>query len=299
MTETISAVINTKNVADSLRRTLESVSFCDEIIIMDMQSTDETLDIAAQFTDKIFEHEDVGYVEPARQAALSKASSKWILLIDADEVIPDSLRYELQEAMRNVDSDGVEESPVAYRIPRKNIIFGEWIQHAGWWPDYQVRFFRNGAVQWPDEIHGQPDISGEVHTIPPEEDFALEHYNYDSISDFITRMNRYTSIQAQGHSATERHPMQVWVDEFAQRYFLHQGWKDGEAGMAISLLQAQAELVHALKQEEKEWNSTANPELETLSDITDTLRYWIADTQLQRTSGLVRVYWMIRRKLRL
>jgi glycosyltransferase involved in cell wall biosynthesis len=82
---TLSVVINTKNAAKTLPRTLQSVTFADEIVVVDMQSTDETKTLAAEVTDSIYDYDDVGYVEPARNFAISKASSEWIVIVDVDE----------------------------------------------------------------------------------------------------------------------------------------------------------------------------------------------------------------------
>src|SRR3972149_2447063 len=79
-----------------------------------------------------------------------------------------------------------------YRIPRKNIIFGKWMKHTGWWPDYQIRFFKKGKVTWSDEIHSVPQSSGKQITLEGEE-FALIHHHYTSIDQFLTRMQTYTS----------------------------------------------------------------------------------------------------------
>src|SRR5690606_14218835 len=128
------------------KRTLKSVRFADEVVIVDMQSTDATLAIAQEVTDRIISVKDVGYVEPARNTALSKATGDWILLVDADEEVPETLRDYLFERMEQPDS------AEAYYLPRKNIVFGTWYHYAGWWPDYQLRFFKRGTVTWPTKI---------------------------------------------------------------------------------------------------------------------------------------------------
>jgi len=131
----ISAVINTRNESENIFDCLNSLKFCDEIVVVDMESTDNTKEIAKQFTDKVFDHPMVGYVEPARNFAISKAIGDWILVIDADERIPKTLAIKLEEIAEKNEIDYV-------RIPRQNLIFGQWVRHSRWWPDFNIRFFK-------------------------------------------------------------------------------------------------------------------------------------------------------------
>ena len=167
----LSVVITTKNAATTLERTLESVKFADEIVVVDMMSTDETVRIARKFTDNIFTTPDVGYVEPARNFSLSKARGEWILVVDADEVISETLRDYLLELLAT-DSD-----IASYSLARKNLIFGDWVQTAGWWPDYQPRLFRRGKVIWSDLLHSKPAIDGKSEKLPDKAELAIEHHN--------------------------------------------------------------------------------------------------------------------------
>src|SRR3990170_3911426 len=187
----ISAVINTLNEEKNLSRAMESVKWADEIVVCDMYSEDKTVEVAKKLGAKIVRHKRINYVEPARNFVISKASGPWILVLDADEEIPDSLAKRLQEfAKSKIKSDFVE-------IPRKNIIFNKWMKASMWWPDYQVRFFKKGSVVWGDKIHSKPDTRGQGLQLPAEEKWAITHQNYQTIGQFIERMNRYTSIEAE------------------------------------------------------------------------------------------------------
>ena len=251
MSGKISVVINTLNEEKNLKQALEFVKWADEILVCDMYSEDKTVEIAKKMGAKVFYHKKVDFVEPTRNFAISKATGDWILILDADEQIPDSLSDRLQELVRKaVSSDFVE-------IPRKNIIFGKWLKHTGWWPDYQIRFFKKGAVTWKDEIHSRPNVKGIGLILKPEEKWAIIHHNYQTISQFIERMSRYTTVEAEqkileGYKFDWRDLLRKPLSEFLSRFFANRGFEDGIHGLALSLLQAFSHLLVYLKVWEKE-----------------------------------------------
>ena len=173
MTE-ISVVVNTWNEEENIRRCLSSVKWADEIVVVDMHSTDKTVEIARKFGAKVFFHQYTGYVEPARNFALRCAQGKYILVLDADETTPATLARKLKKIAKENKFDFV-------RIPRKNIIFGKWIKHSRWWPDYNIRFFKKGKVTWSDKIHSVPLIRGKGKDLEAKEVNAIVHYHYQSI----------------------------------------------------------------------------------------------------------------------
>jgi len=233
----ISAVINVRNEADKLKKCLFSLkNFANEIIIVDMESTDGSLEIAKDYGAKIFSYKPMKYVEPARNYALSKATGKWIILLDPDEYLPKTLKKELKKIILRHDIDFV-------RIPRKNIILGKWFRHSNWWPDYIIRFFKKGSVTWKKEIHSQPETKGNGITLLDTESMAIRHNNYDSVYQFVIRALRYSSIQAEeldknGTKLKMSDFILKPVQEFNSRFFRAQGYKDGIHGLVFSLLQA-------------------------------------------------------------
>lgn len=242
----VSVVINTLNEEENLSHAINSVQgFADEVIVVDMYSSDGTAALAKKLGAKVFTHEKTGYVEPARNFALSKAKGDWIFILDADEVLPKTLQKKLLTIIQTSKND-------YFRIPRKNIIFGKWIKYSRWWPDYNIRFFRKDHVSWNEVIHAVPMTSGRGADIPAKEAFAIIHNNYPSIETYLERMNRYTSIQSktlinEGYQFDWRDLVRKPLSEFLSRYFTGESYKDGIHGLAISMLQAFSELVVYLK----------------------------------------------------
>lgn len=251
MASKISVVINTLNEEANLSRTINSVkNFADEIIVVDMESDDATVEIAKKLGAKVYSHKKTGYVEPARNFAISKATNEWIFILDADEDVPEKLAQKIKQLLKSPTAD-------YFRIPRKNIIFGKWIEHTLWWPDYQIRFFRKGFVDWGEEIHSIPITKGVGSDLPVNPDFAIVHHNYDFLDQFIERLFRYTKIQAE--NLLKNGYVFNWADvfkkpsnEFLRRFFEGEGYRDGVHGLILSLLQAFSELMVYIRVWEKQ-----------------------------------------------
>lgn len=232
----ISAVINVRNEGEALSKCLHSIkNLVDEIIVVDMHSTDDSAKIAANAGAKVFPYRPMKFVEPARNFALSKANGKWILLLDPDEFLDKSLKKELLSITKRNDVDYV-------KIPRKNIIFGKWLRHSNMWPDYLVRFFKKGSVTWKKEIHSQPTVKGNGLTLLDSEKLAINHNNYTSVTQFILRAIRYSNIQADElQSADYKVKISDFIlkpaQEFNSRFFSAEGYKDGVHGLVFCLLQ--------------------------------------------------------------
>ena len=233
----ISVVINVRNEAENLDKCLKSVkSIADEIIVVDMHSSDNSVEIAKKYNAKIYPYRFLRVVEPARNFALSKATGKWILLLDPDEYLGKTLKKELLAITKRTDVDFV-------KIPRKNIIFGKWIKHCRCWPDYLIRFFKKNYITWNKAIHSQPITKGNCLTLLDTEHLAIRHNNYPSISIFVLRALRYSGIQADElKSADYKVKTSDFilkpVQEFNSRFFAAEGYKDGLHGLIFCLLQA-------------------------------------------------------------
>lgn len=281
----ISAIINTLNEEENLPRALSSLKdFIDEIVVVDMKSDDKTQETAKIAGARVFEHARMNYVEPARNFAISKASGDWVLILDADEELPNALKTRIRKIANDLNSADY------YRIPRKNIIFGKWIKHSRWWPDYNIRFFKKGSVVWSEVIHSIPMTKGKGVDLEESEDLALIHYHYDSIEQYLERLNRYTTEHAkllinEGYVFKWQDLIVKPSSEFFSRYFFGQGYKDGLHGLALAGLQAFSELALYLKI----WQTQGFGEKRLdIKEVTNEFRksisefyYWKSDTLIK------------------
>lgn len=279
----ISVVINTLNNEFDIKRTINSASWADEILVCDMHSSDKTLEIAKKLGAKAILHKRLKYVEPARNFAINKASSEWILILDPDEEINEELKNRLTKI-----SAGTEQIDYV-RIPRKNIIFGKWIQNSGWWPDYNIRFFKKGKVSWSDKIHKQPQASGLGLDLPAEEKWAITHNHYKNVTEYLERMIRYTRVQAE--ELKKEGLVFEWKDliikpfeEFLSRFFANKGYLDGIHGLVLSILQAFSQFVLYIRlwelQSFKEADLNLNDVKEVGRKTANDLDYWLKNVNL-------------------
>lgn len=295
----VSVVINTFNEEENLPQAISSIDdIADEIIVCDMKSTDKTVDIAKKAGAKVFTHKQVGYVEPARNYAIGKATSDWILILDADERVTAELIKKLKSIIKSPKAD-------YYRIPRKNIIFGKWIKHSRWWPDYNIRFFKKGHVVWSEIIHSVPETTGKGLDLPANENLAITHDHYKSIDQYIERLNRYTSEHAEllikdGYKFNWKDLIGKPVNEFVSRFFQAEGYKDGLHGLALGGLQAFSEFTLYLKvwQKNKFKDIRVSEEdiINKMKESESDLHFWQSDTLFKNKGGFIN---RIKRKLKL
>lgn len=183
----ISVVINTYQAALHLDRVLDAVKDFDEVLICDMESTDETLDIARKHGCRIvtFARREYNIVEPAREYAIHEATHEWVLVVDADEIITPQLRQYLYQRIQEASC------PDGLFIPRKNYFMGRFMRCH--YPDHILRFFRKDKTHWPAIIHCQPEIDGRVEKIPAKRrELAFEHLANDSVENIVSKTNQYT-----------------------------------------------------------------------------------------------------------
>ena len=295
----ISVVINARNEEKNLPQAIASVkNLADEIIVVDMESEDSTAKVAESLGAKVFTHKKTGYVEPARNFALRQAQGPWLFVLDADEEVTDKLARKIRQILKNPKAD-------YFRIPRKNIIFGHWMKHSRWWPDYNIRLFRKNFVSWNEVIHTVPMTQGTGSDIEAKEEYAIIHHNYDSIEAYLERMNRYSSQHAvllikEGYKFSWRDIIIKPSKEFLSRYFFGEGYKDGLHGLALSLLQAFSELTVYLKIWQKEKFVDQYPKfgevVSVFSGQEKDLHYWESDSLFKESGNLGD---RIRRKLKI
>ena len=289
----ISVVMNTLNNADKIARSLKSVQkLADEIVVVDMYSDDDSRKIAKKYGAKVYFHKKTGgYVEPARNFAISKATGKWVLILDTDEVVPRSLA----ERLKQIALDPEKKDLDCVLIPRKNLIFGKWMENARWWPDYLPRFFRRGKVEWPKQIHQQPKLNDKnIFTLPDVEKMALIHHNYENLDQFLDRNRIYSRVRAMELIKEKNYKLGYKdlliepLNEFLSRFFSGEAYRDGLHGLALSLLQAWTVLLTYLKvwEESNYEEKPLEPRLvkEVLEDAVYRMEFWRDDFILKNTS---------------
>jgi glycosyltransferase involved in cell wall biosynthesis len=234
---TISAVVNTCNEEKYIEQCLQHLKWADEIVIVDMYSEDKTVEICKKYTDNIYFHQREISVLYARNFALSRTTGDWILVVDPDEIIPESLSEKILELI-NSNPDFT-----AISFPFRTLCFGKWIKHA--FPvEWHIRCFKKGSVSFTPRVHSLPQVKGNIHTLPHEKRFSVIHENYESVSQFIQKMNRYATDEAKHMHEDDRVRFRSCdlikkpVSEFIHRYFLRKGYKDGMEGFVFSVLMA-------------------------------------------------------------
>lgn len=297
----ISVCLATFNEEKNIKDCLESVrQLADEIVIVDGTSSDKTVEIAKKYTSKIIVRENPLMFHINKQKAFETATSDWILYLDADERVTPELKKELQYAIRNTQYAG-------FWIPRKNIIFGKWIQHTGWYPDHQLRLFKRGKAYLPcKSVHEQPELSGKAGRLKN----PLIHLNYQTISQFIRRLNElYTEndknvFLAEGKKIEWYDAIRFPAGEFLKRFFHQEGYKDGLHGLVLSLLQAFSVFVTFAKiwetqgfKEVKEEGFLEKVEKELVKGRKQ-LRYWFLTSRINEENvSLKKMVLKIRRRL--
>ena len=233
----ISAVVSAYNEEKNIKDCIESVKdLSDDVIVVDNSSGDKTSEIARKLNAKIFTQEnDPQKIDLQKNFGFSKATGDWILSLDADERVTPALAREIKSTV-NSQSSIVN----GYWIPRKNIIFGKWIQSDMWWPDYQLKLFKKGKGKFDkSSVHRALVLEGASEKLTN----PLTHYNYTSIHQYLEKLNNYTDIEAE-HLSKEGYEFN-WLDairfpvnDFAKTFFLQKGFRDGIHGLVLSIFQA-------------------------------------------------------------
>jgi glycosyltransferase involved in cell wall biosynthesis len=229
----LSAVVITFNEEKNIARCLRSLAWVDELIVIDSFSTDRTVELSQNLGAQVLRHAYDGDIRQ-RERGFAVAKGEWLIYIDADEEVTPELAAEIRSVIA---------APAAlngYEIPRKIKALGRWIDHGGWYPDYTLRLFRRGRYSpIVAEVHGGFRVEGEAGKLTA----LLNHYTYDSIEQYLAKMNSYTSLQISGklnESPVGRVPLRKIVlsplSHFIRKYFTTGGYKDGMAGFLLAAL---------------------------------------------------------------
>ncbi len=229
----VTATVITFNEAANIQGALESLSWADEIVVVDSESTDDTVAIARRFTDRVVVRPWPGYVSQKNFAA-AQASHDWIFSLDADERVSPALAAEIKKIV----SDGA--TAAGYRVPRVTFHLGRWIRSTDWYPDYQLRLYDRRRGQWAGRyVHESVRSDGAVMDLRGE----LQHYAYRDVAHHLQTMDRYTTLAAR--QMFEEGRRAGWLDlaihppaAFFRNYVLRGGFRDGVPGLIVSAMNA-------------------------------------------------------------
>ena len=236
MKNDISVIIICKNEEQRIRRCLESVTWADEIVVVDSGSTDNTLDIVKEYTDRVFVNEDWPGFGPQKRLAEDKASHNWILAIDSDEVVSDELRDEILKVITTADEKTV------FRINRLTNFCNKFIRHSGWHPDRIVRLYNKAHYHYNDAyVHESVDCKGARKT---DLKGLLLHYTFQSLEEYMDKRNGYAKAWAEaqfkkGRKAGLVEMLLHTLFAFIRHYIIRLGVLDGYHGFLISVIQMQ------------------------------------------------------------
>ncbi len=296
----ISVVISAYNEEKKIEECLRSVEWADEIIVIDNTSTDKTVLLSKKNGAKVMKRSNNLMLNVNKNFGFTKASNRWILSLDADERVTQELAEEIKTILENDD-----ETKNGFSIPRKNIIFGKWMQHTGWYPDYQMRLFRKGCGKFEERhVHEQMIIQGQTGVL----ENPMVHMHYETVTQFLNKTfliyapNEADELIEKGYTFNYLDAFRFPWNEFLSRYFARQGYKDGLHGLVLSLLMATYHLVvftmiwekNKFIEKDKEIISSVEKEMKSNYQA---LLYWFASERLEKVKNpLVKTYYKIKRK---
>jgi glycosyltransferase involved in cell wall biosynthesis len=243
----LSVVVITLNEEAHLRRCLESVAWADEIVVVDAESHDKTVQIAREFTDRVIARPWAGFAAQ-KNFAVNESAGEWVLSLDADEEASPELRPEIMDTV--ADSRACD----AYAVRRRNMFLGRWIRHGGLYPDWQLRLFRRGRGHFAARaVHESVTVTGPAGRLRGH----LVHRSYEDVSDFIERANRYSSLAAEqlareGRRVRAGELLVRPLGRFLSMYVMKRGFLDGRRGLLLATLYA----YYVFMRSAKVWEAT-------------------------------------------
>ncbi len=245
---TIASVTITKNEERNVAACLDSLRWVDEMIVVDAESADRTVELARSLTPKVHVRPWEGY-GPQKNFAVAQATADWLLIVDADERVTDEL---CEEILALLKAPG---EAAAYRIPRRNFYYGQWIRGAGQYPDRQLRLVKRGKGRYNDlPVHEHLEVTGSVGDLTGH----LDHHTHPTVASHELKIERYSTLAAE-ERIRDGKPDAAWYHllfnpawTFVKFYLIRQGYKDGLAGLIVSGFSA----AHVLLKYAKLWEKT-------------------------------------------
>ncbi len=226
----ISAIILTHNDEATIAKTLESLTWCDEIIIIDDGSTDNTLPIAKKFTNKIFKHPLYNDFAAQRNFGLTKAGGDWVLFVDSDEVVSDALAKEIKEIVRN-------DNTVGYFIKRRDVMWGRELKYGEQGRMKLLRLAKKGAGTWVRPVHEVWEVKGPTSELVN----PIFHFPHPSVAQYLEKINRYSTLNAR-YLYGKKVRVNWWqivtypAAKFFVNYFIRLGFLDGTPGVVVAIM---------------------------------------------------------------
>jgi len=226
----LSVAIITKNEAENLPACLASLSFAAQIVVVDSGSVDDTVRIAAERGCEVYQEQWRGF-GPQKQLAIDHCTAPWVLVLDADERIPEETARVMLDVMNS------DKPTAGYSFPRRNYFQGRWIRHAGWWPDRVVRLFKKGSGEMTGaKVHEAVTVNGPVEPL----DAPIDHFTESRLEKIAAKINRYSTIGAEeafeaGRRATVAGAFLRAGVTFVQDYMLRGGFLDGHPGLTLAV----------------------------------------------------------------
>lgn len=251
----ISAVINTYNASSQLEDALRSVVDFDEVVVCDMESTDNTRDIARRYGARVvtFPKGNINIVEPARDFAIHSASSEWVLVVDADEVVPGTLRKYLYDYIERPDAAD------ALSIAFDSIFMDRTVTTR---PERHVRFFRKDKATWPPEIHSRVRIDGTTALAPASKELRIRHFDNPTVGARIAKLNRYSDNEVPKRLGKRYSTLSLLARPwffFFKMLILKGAWRDGRRGIVRSYLEMMYQVALMGKHLEATQKSSSRP----------------------------------------
>jgi glycosyltransferase involved in cell wall biosynthesis len=241
---TISAIVITRNEAHNIEDCLQSLrAWVDEIIIVDSQSTDDTVVIAQRFGAKVSQPADWPGFGPQKNRALDLATCEWVFSIDADERVTPELAQEIQTVLSSANET------LAYEVPRLSSYCGKFIHHSGWQPDYVLRLFQRGFARFSDDLVHERVMP--QHRVVQLKNHLL-HYSYLSFTQVLSKVDAYSSASAQqayarGKRSSVAGALGHGLWAFFRTYVIRRGFLDGAHGLALAISNAETSYYKYLK----------------------------------------------------
>lgn len=226
----VSVYMITYNNEETVERALKSVTWADEVVIVDSFSNDRTVEIGRKFTDKLFQRKWPGHRDQYQYAA-DLTNHEWIMFVDADEEVSPELADEIREVL-----EGKGEGVDGFFVYRRTFYLGRWIRYGGWYPDGEIRLYRRSKGRWEGGLHARVVVNGRVQALKN----LYYHYTYRDISDQIQTIDKYSRIAAED-MVKQREKFSLFKllfhppFRFIKEYFFKSGFRDGLPGLVIAV----------------------------------------------------------------